>query len=170
MSDTAAPIPRATSRILVLDPADRFLLFFAMAGHSVDPVRRPDAVGFWALPGGGLDPGETHAQAAVRELREETGLVSEMPMRLIASRTSIYPWKGRRYEAREQFFFARVATDALDVSGWQEGDRRWMRDLGWWTLDRLAATDDIVRPPGLMGLARDIIAGRLPDAPVVLPA
>lgn len=29
----------------------------------------------WGLPGGKLDPGESHGQCAVRELAEETGLV-----------------------------------------------------------------------------------------------
>lgn len=37
-------------------------------------VRRGDD-GLWALPGGITDPGETLAQSAVRELREETGIV-----------------------------------------------------------------------------------------------
>ncbi|GGC06703.1 NUDIX hydrolase [Cellulomonas carbonis] len=32
----------------------------------------------WTMPGGGLDPGETPQQAAVREVEEETGYVVEL--------------------------------------------------------------------------------------------
>lgn len=39
-------------------------------------VRRaaPPAAGEWSVPGGRVDPGETLAEAVVRELEEETGL------------------------------------------------------------------------------------------------
>ena len=33
--------------------------------------------GLWSLPGGRIEPGETDAEALVREMREETGLVIE---------------------------------------------------------------------------------------------
>lgn len=46
-------------------------------------VRHTYLPGWW-LPGGGVDRGETTDQAAVRELREETGLIATVPPRLVS--------------------------------------------------------------------------------------
>jgi 8-oxo-dGTP pyrophosphatase MutT (NUDIX family) len=56
---------------LVRDPGGRVLV-----------QRRADS-GAWELPGGAVDPGEAPAQALVREVFEETGLVVR-PRRLLA--------------------------------------------------------------------------------------
>jgi 8-oxo-dGTP pyrophosphatase MutT (NUDIX family) len=72
----AKPGLRKTSRIVVMDETDAVLLFLTQA---------PDSSRFhrWITPGGGVDPGETHHRAAVRELKEETGhdfVVSPTPV------------------------------------------------------------------------------------------
>ena len=59
--------PKANSVVVatsayVTDDHERILL-----------VRRADN-GLWALPGGGMEPGETVTGCAVREVKEETGL------------------------------------------------------------------------------------------------
>ena len=41
-------------------------------------VTKREDIEVWCLPGGGVDPGESIAQAAVREVREETGLEVEL--------------------------------------------------------------------------------------------
>jgi ADP-ribose pyrophosphatase YjhB (NUDIX family) len=51
---------------IVRDPSGALLLI--KRGH--EPGR-----GLWSVPGGRVEPGETDAEAVVRELAEETGLV-----------------------------------------------------------------------------------------------
>ncbi len=65
----AAPVSLG-ARAIALDSAGRVLLV------------RHTYVGGWHLPGGGVDRGETSAEAIERELREEVGLVASQPPEL----------------------------------------------------------------------------------------
>ena len=60
---------------VIKDDQGRLLLI--KRGHA------PGA-GLWSLPGGRIEPGETDAEALVREMREETGLAVE-PGQLIGT-------------------------------------------------------------------------------------
>jgi mutator protein MutT len=59
------PAPIECAGAVVRDDAGRLLL--------VRRGREP-AAGLWSLPGGRIEAGETAAEAAAREVREETGL------------------------------------------------------------------------------------------------
>lgn len=50
-------------------------------GDRVLLVRRanPPDQGLWGFPGGRIEPGETYLDAALRELKEETGLLADTP-------------------------------------------------------------------------------------------
>lgn len=144
------PIPwaaRDAARLLCLDPQDRVLLL-----HWGDPL---DGYPLWEPPGGGVEDGETSAEAIVREWREETGL--PLP-RLTEPPTSVgrdVIFNGIRGVVDETFFLGRSTGAGVprpDDATALEQDAY----LGhaWVPWDELATLDDAVEPDLLPVLRR----------------
>ena len=64
MPSTSNPRPRIGIGVILLNPA----------GHILIGKREGSHAPFWSIPGGYLEPGETFEFAAIREVKEETGL------------------------------------------------------------------------------------------------
>lgn len=88
-------------------------------------ARRTDmrAMPAWQMPQGGIDPGETPRQAALRELAEEIGtcnaeiiaesrewMIYDLPVELARSR-----WSGRYRGQRQKWFAMRFAGSDADI-------------------------------------------------------
>jgi len=147
-------IPRRASRVLVVDEAGRVLLF-----HGFDPAR-PEH-GYWFTVGGGLDPGESAVQGAVRELFEETGLraaqadLGEPVWREVTE----FPFDGRRYRQEQEFFVLRVPVVEIDTGGFNEIERASVDGHRWWTIEELETTSERCYPAGLADLLRTLVGG-----------
>lgn len=69
--DPDAPLERSGphgSAVVVVDAAGRVLL------QQRDDMTPPQGFGRWAIPGGGVEPGESARKAAIREIAEETAI------------------------------------------------------------------------------------------------
>jgi 8-oxo-dGTP diphosphatase len=77
--------------------------------NEVDPPR-------WTLPGGGVEPGETTAMAAVREVAEETGFVVELET-LLGEHTRLVPAADRFVDTDRDLHAIRSIYRAHIVGG-----------------------------------------------------
>lgn len=137
---------RPSARLLILDPAERVLLFRfvfkkgALAGHD-----------YWATPGGGVEVGETFERAAIRELREETGIRAENIGQEVARRELMLLLPdGERVIADERYFLVRSKDATLSREGWTAEEREVTADHKWWPQDELAQTAEAVWPEDLL--------------------
>jgi 8-oxo-dGTP pyrophosphatase MutT (NUDIX family) len=155
---TSRPPVRASARVVVLDPAGRILL---MGARLVAPDRPPGAVRYWYTPGGGVEEGESLRQAAVRELREEIGLVVgvdalEGPVWL---RRAVGPIAGMQFDSRDTFFVLRDVVH--DVVPGQLTELELLADEPhrWWTLDEIRRGEVAFEPAGLADVLVELLRG-----------
>jgi len=134
---------RPAARILLFDPDGRLLLFRFDAGD------RPP---FWATPGGAVDPGESFAAAARRELREETGIDCECGEEVHARTVEFVTLEDVAVLAEERYFIVRVGHCAIDPAAHTELERRVMREWRWFTRDEIATWPEAIFPEELATL------------------
>ncbi|HWF56918.1 MAG TPA: NUDIX domain-containing protein [Candidatus Dormibacteraeota bacterium] len=154
-----APLVRHAARALLIDESLRLLLFFG---------ELPDRAPWWFAPGGALEQDETHEDALVRELLEETGLVVEAAtLRApVWIRDSLFTWQGRVERHLERFYLVRVTEHDVDTSQLEPAEAGVIRAHRWWTLDQIRASQEQFSPADLAKHLEPLLQGKLPAVPV----
>lgn len=156
---------RRSSRVLLLDAADRILLIRSALGTD-----EPERGHAWFTPGGGVEPGENLAATAARELHEEIGLLAAPEhLRLVAYTTghADLGWASGLF--RDDFFLHRVDAHEVNTDGFTDLERSHYAGHHWWTIGDLTATTETIYPYELAPLVADLIAERIPETPIALP-
>lgn len=122
----AAQLARQTTRrgvVGIIERAGRYLVIRRSAS-VIAPL-------LWALPGGGIEPGETKQQALVREFSEELGVPCE-PIEEVLE--SITPWG-----VYLSWWTARYTEKQINLFS---PSRREVAEVAWMSLEEIQQTPD----------------------------
>lgn len=150
--------PRKAARVAVLD-AEGAVFLFRYDNEEVGV--------HWAMPGGGTEPGETPAEGALRELREETGWTDIGVGPLLCLWEHDFTRAGVPVRQHEHVFLAAAPAPRREPSGdlaaahAEDGILRWR----WWSPEELAAADEPLWPPRLP----ELLAAVRRDGPPARP-
>ena len=142
---------RLTSRVVLFDREDNVLLFLTTAPDSSGVAR-------WITPGGGVDDGESHAEAAARELLEETGLTGVDLGAPVWSHDFAVEWDNADHDTGHAVFYSAVVDRFEPVdTGWTDDERVDVLEHRWWSLSELLSTADRYEPEQLINLIRRML-------------
>ena len=146
----AVPQDRRAARVLLVDAERRVLLL-----HGSDPST-PERGAWWITPGGGLEPGESPAQAAARELLEETGLtVAASALGApVHERVAEFTFLGGDFRQHEHYFLLRVQAHDVVTAAPDPG----ITGHRWWPVAEVRTTGEAVFPAELADLLDRLVA------------
>ncbi|OAI38545.1 hypothetical protein AYO38_09560 [bacterium SCGC AG-212-C10] len=155
---TATATVRDAARVILLNGEDEILLF------RVDNTPKPGRT-LWLPPGGGVNEGESHEAAALRELWEETGLQGATLGPCVWFRS----WTGKLFdsvvEQRERYFVVRCEAFEPTRDNFEAHEHEFMAAHRWWRLAEIAESTDYFVPRNLGVLLEKIVSGEIPAEP-----
>ena len=152
---------RPAARVVLLD---RERQIFLVKGS--DPMR-PEKGTWWEIPGGGIERGESSADAAKRELYEECGFKNAVVGPCIWTQYVEFDFAMYHFKSDERIHLAETEESAeWDPKGLEALEAAAFEEGRWWALEDLLASEEQTLPERLREFLPQIINGDLPESPI----
>ncbi len=153
---------RRTARAIVVNDREEVLLIQHSDTSPANP-KQPDRLIYWVAPGGGVEDNETYEAAAIRELKEETGVHIESVERCILRRDIDLLYGKELVTSREYFFLARIVGRPTPTRFKVHPEEN-ISDFRWWPISEIETSNETFFPEGLILLLKDILNPTLSNA------
>ena len=107
-------------------------MFKKQAGQVLWLIRRPSPnpqyrgnLG-WSFPKGWVDEGEKLEEAAIREVREEGGVVARIVKKLSTLKIFFTDQNGEKIMKFITYFVMEYESDAMEGFGWETAETKWV--------------------------------------------
>ncbi len=145
----AEPLYRPCVGIALFNRDGRVFVGRRRVGAKEGPLRHA-----WQMPQGGIDPGEAEADAALRELYEETNISSVVPLGEardwlsydIPTPLAGLAWKGRYVGQRQKWFAFRFTGEESEIDVKRPGGGKHKPEFGVWRWEDLQRVPKLVVP------------------------
>ena len=159
---------RPAARVVLLDEQGRVLLI-EIDDPTVVNLADPSPGPRWVTPGGGVDAGERHEDAARRVLWEETGIKAAIGPWMWSAEARLATPRGM-WLLPTRFYLARAVSPTVTLDHLvDDAERAAYRGHRWWTVADIRVSPDHFVPGGLADLLAPLVAGELPTTPILLP-
>ena len=140
-SDHGVPNHRTSARVVLLDDTGAVLLLCGSDPAITDPHNKSAVPRWWFTVGGEVRPGERLAEAAARELAEETGL-HVTPADMVGPiwrRDEVFEFNGSLIDSEEFYLVHRTQRFEPSATGRTELESRYIHGARWCDANDIAA-------------------------------
>lgn len=133
--------------IVVNKKSGKFLLIKYVDKKSESTTNLEE--GFWVMPGGGVEEGETFQEALSREIYEETGISQIEISKCILSRVVYLDLTSKADYYYERYYLVYTDEETINDNNLTTLEKEVIKQYKWWNKEEIKINKNCIMPPNI---------------------